>query len=132
MHPLDVDYILLTIIEANWRVLWKAFVYFHVSNVNMFEACTLMTPPRSKSTRTADKTRQEGRDFAPGARYYNIQSLCLIRLVEMAVRSPSSTGAGIKAFIDVFDEAPTGTVASFKDVESQSVSRRSGRHGKMS
>ena len=37
-------------------------------------------------------------------RFYNIQALCLIRLVEMAVISPSSTGAGIKAFIDVFDE----------------------------
>ena len=39
-------------------------------------------------------------------RYYNIQSLCLVRLVEMAVRTPSATGAGIRAFIDVFDEAP--------------------------
>lgn len=36
--------------------------------------------------------------------YYNIQAISLIRLVEMAVRTPSSTGAGIKAFIDVFDE----------------------------
>ena len=39
-------------------------------------------------------------------RYYNIQSLCLVRLVEMAVRMPSATGAGIRAFIAVFDEAP--------------------------
>jgi hypothetical protein len=37
-------------------------------------------------------------------RFYNIQFICLLRLVEMAVISPSSTGAGIKAFIDVFDE----------------------------
>lgn len=36
--------------------------------------------------------------------FYNIQFICLLRLVEMAVISPSSTGAGIKAFIDVFDE----------------------------
>ena len=38
-------------------------------------------------------------------RYYNIQAVCLIRLVEMAMRTPSSTGAGMKAFIDSFDEA---------------------------
>lgn len=36
--------------------------------------------------------------------FYNIQFICLMRLVEMAVRTPSSTGAGIRAFIDVFDE----------------------------
>ncbi|CAE7254936.1 unnamed protein product [Symbiodinium natans] len=40
-----------------------------------------------------------------GPRYYNIQSICLVRLVEMAVRVPSATGAGIRAFIDIFDEA---------------------------
>lgn len=47
--------------------------------------------------------------------YYNIQSLCLVRLVEMAVRTPSATGAGIRAFIDVFDEdGPLiGTIFAF-------------------
>jgi len=47
--------------------------------------------------------------------YYNIQSLCLVRLVEMAVRMPSATGAGIRAFIAVFDEdGPLiGTIFAF-------------------
>ena len=37
--------------------------------------------------------------------FYNIQSICLVRMIEMSVRTPSTTGAGIRAFINVFDEA---------------------------
>ena len=38
-------------------------------------------------------------------RFYNIQFISLVRMIEMAVRTPSATGAGIKAIIDTFDEA---------------------------